>query len=194
MFVRLLTSLALAAAALGSLSFVAAPAAEAKTKRVRITPDKKATRVKVDTGTLQGKVRDGGRQWLGVPYAAPPVGDRRWRPPAAPTAWKGVRKAGVLGPACIQSDTEYDRERGSEDCLYLNVYAPGRRAAKGKALPVMVWLHGGGFVNGSGNDFVGTRLAETSRTIVVTVNYRLGPFGWLALDSLSREGDGASGN
>jgi para-nitrobenzyl esterase len=102
-----------------------------------------------------------------------------------------VRQATRFGSACLQSATQYDVHRGSENCLYLNIYAPGRHAGR-QRLPVMVWLHGGGFINGSGNDFNGRFLAATARAIVVTVNYRLGPFGWLALKSL--EQDGTSGD
>jgi para-nitrobenzyl esterase len=145
------------------------------------------TRVRTATGVLQGAVVGGGRQWLGIPYAAPPVGRLRWRPPAPVTPWRGIRKATRFGSPCLQSTTQYDVGQGSENCLYLNVYAPDARAGKG-ALPVMVWIHGGGFVNGSGNDFNGRFLAATAHAIVVTINYRLGPFGWLALKSLDRGG------
>jgi para-nitrobenzyl esterase len=151
----------------------------------------RATQVHVADGALQGKVVAGGRQWLGVPYAAPPIGRLRWRPPAPAASWRGLRQATRFGSACLQSATQYDVAQGSENCLYLNIYAPGARAGR-QRLPVMVWLHGGGFVNGSGNAFNGRFLAATARAIVVTVNYRLGPFGWLALKSLAR--DGSSGD
>ena len=150
-----------------------------------------ATRVHVASGLLQGAVVSGGRRWLGVPYAAPPIGRLRWQPPTPAANWRGVRQAKRFAPACLQSATQYDVHRGSENCLYLNVYAPGARAGH-QRLPVMVWLHGGGFVNGSGNDFNGRFLAATASAIVVTVNYRLGPFGWLALKSLQQ--DGSSGD
>ncbi len=146
-----------------------------------------ATRVHVASGLIQGAVVSGGRQWLGVPYAAPPIGDLRWRPPAPVKSWRGVRTATRFGSPCLQAKTQYDAAQGSENCLYLNVYAPGTRAGRGR-LPVMVWIHGGGFVNGSGNDFNGRFLAATARAIVVTINYRLGPFGWLALRSLQQNG------
>jgi para-nitrobenzyl esterase len=148
-------------------------------------------RVAVATGALQGEVVSGGRQWLGVPYAAPPTGRLRWRPPAPAQSWRGVRRATHFAPSCLQASTQYDVAQGSENCLYLNVYAPGVRPGE-RPLPVTVWLHGGGFVNGSANDFDGRFLAATARAIVVTVNYRLGPFGWLALKSLEQHG--ASGN
>jgi para-nitrobenzyl esterase len=153
--------------------------------------ERSEARARVATGILQGEVVAGGRRWVGVPYAAPAIGTLRWRPPAPAADWRGVRQATRFAPACLQSATQYDVHRGSENCLYLNIYAPGARATR-RPLPVMVWLHGGGFVNGSGNDFNGRFLAATARAIVVTVNYRLGPFGWLALKSLQQ--DGSSGD
>ncbi|MEZ0069102.1 para-nitrobenzyl esterase [Streptacidiphilus sp. MAP12-20] len=144
-------------------------------------------------GAVQGVVTAAGSHWLGLPYAAPPTGSRRWKPPAAAASWSGVRPATSPAPACLQDTTDYAKGRGSEDCLYLNVYAPPGTATDSR-LPVIVWMHGGGFVNGSGGDWDGTSLAQTANAIVVTINYRLGPFGWLALDSLSAEQNGASGN
>ena len=145
-------------------------------------------------GELLGKEHAGYVEVLGIPYAAPPVGDLRFRPPQEPTAWDGVRDGRIFGAASLQPSTEYDRAHGSEDCLYLNVYRPTGPSAQ-EPLPVMVWLHGGGFVNGSGNAFFGGFLAQTARAIIVTVNYRLGPLGWLALPSLKAEAkDGNAGN
>jgi para-nitrobenzyl esterase len=165
--------------------------AEHPVTRLRLSAGQLATRVRVTDGTLQGAVVGGGRQWLGVPYAAPPIGALRWRPPAPARSWRGVRHATHFGSPCLQSTTQYDVGQGSENCLYLNVYAPGERVGA-QRLPVMIWIHGGGFVNGSGNDFNGRFLAATAQALVVTINYRLGPFGWLALKSL--EQNGASGD
>lgn len=144
-------------------------------------------------GAVLGSVTAAGSHWLGIPYAAPPTGDRRWKPPAAAAPWTGVRQATQAAPACLQDTTDYAHGQGSEDCLYLNIYAPPRTTTHSK-LPVIVWMHGGGFINGTGNDWDGTHLAQTADAIVVTINYRLGPFGWLALDSLAAEQNGASGN
>lgn len=181
--------LAVLACGCGAIGMVAgaAPAIAKARRPASSTRGELAARVTVSTGRLQGEVLGGGRQWLGIPYAAPPVGNLRWHPPAPAAHWKGIREATRFGAACLQSATQYDVHRGSENCLYLNVYAPGVRAGR-RRLPVMVWLHGGGFVNGSGNDFNGRFLAATARAIVVTVNYRLGPFGWLALKSLEQGG------
>ena len=148
--------------------------------------------------TDKGKVRcsqfDTHLEGLGIPYAAPPVGDLRLRAPIEHAAWTDVRDATKFGPASLQTKTEYDEAQGSEDCLYLNVYSPA--AAKDSApLPVMVWHHGGGFVSGSGNAFYGAYLARTANAVVVTVNYRLGPLGWLGLPSLAAEApDHSTGN
>ena len=105
-----------------------------------------------------------------------------------------MRDATRFASASLQAKTEYDGAQGSEDCLYLNVYKPAA-ANDSFPLPVMLWLHGGGFVNGSGNAFNGAFLAQTANVIVVTVNYRLGPLGWLALPSLAAEAeDHSTGN
>jgi para-nitrobenzyl esterase len=139
---------------------------------------------------------DGVTSFKGLPYAAPPVGPSRWRPPAPLIAWSGVRSAESFGPDCMQAPSENSsppsRPR-SEDCLYLNVWTA---AAKGKKQPVYVWIHGGGSRVGSGAQpqFDGGALAKTG-IVVVTINYRLGPFGFLSTSALSAEsGYGASGN
>jgi para-nitrobenzyl esterase len=150
--------------------------------------------VRTKHGELLGKERPGYAAVLGIPYAAPPVGDLRFRPPQEPVPWDGVRDGTIFGPASLQPSTEYDPANGSEDCLYLNVYEPTGPSGP-ESLPVMVWLHGGGFVNGSGNAFFGGFLAQTAGAVIVTVNYRLGPLGWLALPSLAAESeDGNAGN
>ncbi|RPJ17667.1 MAG: carboxylesterase family protein [Deltaproteobacteria bacterium] len=152
------------------------------------------TIVTIQQGKLLGAEHQGYAEFLGVPYGAPPVGELRFRPPEAPSPWKGVRDARRLAAPSLQPSTEYDPCQGSEDCLYLNVYKPTGPGLSGP-LPAMVWLHGGGFMNGSGNAFFGGLLAQTARAIIVTVNYRLGPFGWLALPSLAAEAkDGNAGN
>jgi len=145
--------------------------------------------VQVEQGVLRCVSAAGSLKCLGVPYAAPPIGPLRWRPPAAVLGWQGVRDATRFASTCLQAKSEYAKaQEGAEDCLYLNVYVPRETTPEATArLPVMVWLHGGGFVNGSGNAFNGERLARTAKAIIVTVNYRLGPFGWLALPSLAAE-------
>ena len=148
--------------------------------------------VTMDTGSLRGTVRNGVVSYLGIPYAAAPVRDLRWRPPDPPTSWEGVRAADGFGNDCMQHTT-LDRPQ-SEDCLYLNVWAPAN--AEGQQLAVMLWIHGGGLSSGSAGIpiFDGTALAR-QETVVVTINYRLGRFGFFAHPALSAEDpDGLLGN
>ena len=141
----------------------------------------------VESGTLRGSVLgDGTREFLGVPYAAPPTGERRWRAPQAPLPWTGERAATARGASCPQpSPPGSDTLAGDEDCLFLNVWAP---SGVSKA-PVMLWLHGGGyFVGGGGDpDYDGRLFAKATGTIVVTINYRLGPLGFFASPALDAE-------
>ena len=147
--------------------------------------------VKVTGGEIAG-TRDGAmRTYLGVPFAAPPVGPLRWRAPQAVLPWQGVRQATSYSAACAQTAVWVTNPK-SEDCLYLNIWAPGK-AAK---LPVIVWIHGGGYYGGTAAQagFDGANLAAHG-AIVVTVNYRLGIFGFFAHPDLSAESpDRASGN
>ncbi|MEV0289325.1 carboxylesterase family protein [Kribbella sp. NPDC050820] len=117
--------------------------------------------------------------YTGVPYAAPPVGDKRWRPPARPKPWSGVRDATAPSTPCAQQLGAV----GSEDCLYLDVRVP-RGVRPGERLPVLVWLTGGGFVTGAAKEYDGTELATSGRLMVVTVNYRLGALGYLSSPAL----------
>jgi para-nitrobenzyl esterase len=132
----------------------------------------------------------------GIPYAAPPVGALRWKPPQPPLPWQDVRAADKTGPACMQPRDDLDsRVAVSEDCLYLNVWRSAA-AQPGSKLPVMVYIHGGGFVGGTASDASrdGTNLARNG-VIVVTLNYRLGRFGWFAYPELTAEAaGGATGN
>ncbi len=148
------------------------------------------TAIRIDTGPIAGKEAGGVRAWLGIPYAAPPVGALRWRPPQAPARWEGVRAMERVGAACIQGTgggMAAAQMAQSEDCLTLNVWAPknARQAA------VMVWIHGGGFVTGSGGSpiFDGAALARKG-VVLVTINYRLGDLGFFAHPELTRESHG----
>lgn len=153
--------------------------------------------VRVTGGLVRGKDRAGNLQeFLGIPYAAPPIGARRWQPPARLVSWTGERDATKFGLPCYQPGSLsafYDRSytQMSEDCLTLNVWT--RAEATDEALPVMVWVHGGALVMGSGIDYDGARLTAKG-VVLVTVNYRLGPFGFYAHPELSAEGGGTSGN
>lgn len=159
------------------------------------TPAAETLTVSVSAGRLQGLRRGAGGVFLGIPYAAPPVGPLRWRPPQPVAAWPGVRPAQAFGPDSPQVPNARLRgPRQDEDCLHLNVWTP--TLDRGAALPVMVWVHGGGFTGGSGSDLRsdGARLADEG-AVVVSVNYRSGLFGFLAHPALARESKfGVCGN
>jgi para-nitrobenzyl esterase len=139
--------------------------------------------VTVESGTLHGAKVGDVRHFLGIPYAAPPQGDLRWRAPQPVAPWTGTRPALETGDQCPQS-LSYSGPSNNEDCLYLNVWTP----AGAHDLPVMVWLHGGAFIFGSGGDkyYSGEKLADRG-VIVVTINYRLGAFGFMALPQLDTD-------
>ena len=150
--------------------------------------------VRVDGGQLQGVVEDGAVSYKGIPFAAPPVGELRWRPPQPVSPWDGVRQAKEFGANCMQGRFGPPPAAGanappapSEDCLFLNVWAPAN-AASGAKLPVMFWIHGGGFVGGSASSpgTSGTQFAKQG-VVLVAANYRLGHFGFFAFPALSRE-------
>jgi para-nitrobenzyl esterase len=148
---------------------------------------------KIDTGRLQGSRDNGVASFKGIPFAAPPVGDLRWRPPQPAAAWAGVRPAMQYGSDCMQlpfpSDAAPLGTPPSEDCLYLNVWTPAHSPKE--KLPVMVWIYGGGFVNGGSSPAVysGSHFAQNG-VVFVSFNYRVGRFGFFAFPALSREGAG----
>ena len=154
--------------------------------------------VKTASGVVEGKDDGAVRAFLGIPYAAPPVGDLRWKPPVAAAKWDGVRKATEFGSHCMQGkvygDMNFRDAGGSEDCLTLNVWVPAK--SSGTKLPVMVWIYGGGFVAGTTSEMRqdGTHLAQQG-VIVVSMNYRLGVFGFFVHPELAKEsGHNAAGN
>ncbi len=139
-------------------------------------------------GPLRGVAQAGADRFLGIPYAQPPVTDLRFRPPKTPTPWTGVRDATRQAPACLQFQPTGVREGQavSEDCLYLDLYRPSS-ARPGSKLPVLVWFHGGGWTQGTGVIYGGQTMAQMTNTIVISINYRLGALGWLALPQLDAE-------
>jgi para-nitrobenzyl esterase len=151
-----------------------------------------ADRVTIDAGALQGAAANGVASFKGVPYARPPVGVWRWRPPQRPAPWSGGRDAACYGPVSMQTviqDNGVGPWPASEDCLTLNVFAPEGAPRQADAeLPVMVWIHGGGFVDGSGTAALcdGAKLVEQG-VVIVTLNYRLGRFGFFAHPALTAE-------
>jgi para-nitrobenzyl esterase len=161
-------------------------------------PDVATKRTTESGDVVGGEGRYGSHAWLGIPFAAPPVGDFRWRSPRRPAAWTGVREALSFSPACAQFASALGVPgrsgdfAGQEDCLYLNVwapqFAPDAVPRGGDRLPVMFWIHGGGNSIGSASSYDGGHLATAERVIVVTTQYRLGPFGWLRHRSLRATG------
>ncbi len=148
-----------------------------------------APRVDTQQGPVEGLQTGAVSEFRGIPYAAPPVGDLRWRPPVPAQPRTGVRQATQFVPACAQVTTLgafAGPANDNEDCLTLNVFTPQTGAAA--KLPVIVWIHGGGNMDGSSSGYDGSRLASLGKTVVVTINYRLGLVGWLANPALDAEG------
>jgi len=150
---------------------------------------------KTDDGVLRGYVENDVMIWKAVPNATPPVGDLRWKAPQKPAAWHGVRNATQPAKKCTQLLTTEEWIRtgvvdpdSSEDCLYVDIYRPDRPAYKHEKLPVYVWIHGGSNNFGSARQYNGANLALASDVVVVVVQYRLGPLGWLYHPSLQTGG------
>ena len=155
-------------------------------------------------GLVEGTRANGVHAFLGIPFAAPPVGERRWQPPADAEPWVGVRRFADFSPQSWQPVMEgmgplefafnaRDIGNRNEDCLYLNVWTPG---LDGRKRPVMVWIHGGGFQGGTGGTdmYAGTSLAQRGDAVVVTINYRLGAFGFVNLNEVTGGRIPATGN
>jgi len=143
-------------------------------------------------GAVRGVAVTGGYAFRGLPYAAPPTGQRRWLAPQPATSWSGIRDATQFAPSCLQKPNLFEPPGPqSEDCLYLNVSTPTlRRDAK---KPVLVWIHGGGFTQDGALNYDGTKLAANGM-VVVTINYRLGALGFLAHPALASRPGGPAGN
>ena len=162
-----------------------------------VAANAEVTTARVSGGQIEGTAASGVASFKGIPFAAPPVGDLRWKKPQPVVAWSGVKKASDYAPACMQDPNMLKfigaPEGVSEDCLYLNVWTPAKAASE--RLPVMVWIYGGGFAAGatSSATYDGTRLAQKG-VVLVSVAYRVGPFGFLAHPDLSRESGKGSGN
>jgi para-nitrobenzyl esterase len=190
--------LALSLIAASLLPVAGAQEANNKTEQAPATPKMfvnaapvAAQTVRTVSGIVRGVTEDDVSSFKGIPYAAAPVGGNRWRPTQPLPAWKGERDASKFGADCPQAafprGSAAISPASSEDCLFVNVWRPAG-AAPGARLPVMVWIHGGAFVFGSGSapGFSGVRFAK-QRVILVTFNYRLGRLGFFAFPALSRE-------
>ncbi len=158
--------------------------------------------VRVQQGQLAGiTLPSGVRAWLGVPFAAPPLRELRWRDPQPRAAWKGIWNADRFAPECIQPlrgrtiNHYFGEEATSEDCLYLNIWAPPQPPPAGKPYPVVAWIYGGGFNVGSASmaNYAGEPLAAKG-VVYVAIAYRVGALGFLAHPQLTTEGRGGSGN
>ncbi len=184
--VRILTvamSAVLTVAVLAPSRAVAAPS---------VSPVGKTPVVHTDKGNVQGLSQDGVDSYLGVRYARPPIGELRWRPPKPADAWPGVAPTIAYGNRCPALPSTNGPLSLTEDCLFLNVQRPAG-THRGDKLPVYVFIHGGGNVNGSASQHDGTNIVQRTGIIVVTMNYRLGVFGWFGHPALTQE-QGESGN
>ena len=183
---RARTRLAAAAVTIGAL-LAAAPAVSAST----LGGPAGGPVVGTTNGPVRGLANGTVDEYLGIPYAAPPVGALRWQPPQPAARWSGVRDATQFAPHCPQPPTPFGQASMSEDCLFLNVFTPSHTEA-GSHFPVMVWIHGGALVTGESDDYIPTQLVEDGVT-VVTINYRLGVLGFLAHPALA-DANGQSGD
>src|SRR5580693_849398 len=187
---RALARLAVAGITLGAL-VATAPAVGASAVGGQATNPASGTVTVTANGAVRGLADGAVDEFLGIPYAAPPVGPLRWQPPQPAASWSGVRAATAFAPHCPQVAGPFGQASTSEDCLYLNVFTPsGWRP--GADNPVMVWIHGGALVSGESNDYDPTQLVARGVT-VVTINYRLGALGFLAHPALA-DAKGQSGD
>jgi para-nitrobenzyl esterase len=175
-------------------------AAFATVAAIVLTGARSAASLQIEGGQIVDAAPDatGIRVFKGIPYAAPAVGELRWKAPQPVQPWNGLRSVAEWGPRCVQSDRLGDldplNKRMDEDCLYLNVWTPATSSSQ--SLPVMVWIHGGSNLNGAGSqpEFDGSHLASKG-VVIVTINYRVDVFGFLAHPELTKEsGTNSSGN
>jgi len=156
-------------------------------------PDTSGKTVITDRGPVTGVITPDGRQFLGIPYAAPPVGSRRWQPPAQAPSWTQPLDASQFGNNCPQAPSPFGLASTTEDCLFLNVYTPpvGPLGGALRNDPVLVWIHPGAFTVGESDDYDPRELVKRN-VVVVTINYRLGALGFLAHPALTAESSNAS--
>ncbi len=180
-----------AALILLTLTAAGAQAVDTRPATAAWSPDT-APILHIEGGAVRGAAVSGVYEFLGLPYAAPPTGELRWRPPQPPREWDGVRDATQFAASCPQPKSPFAPPPPfSEDCLYLNVYTPTLRHDGDR--PVLFWIHGGGFTEDGARNYDGSKLAADG-TVVVTINYRLGALGFLAHPALASRPGGATGN
>jgi para-nitrobenzyl esterase len=186
-------------AALAALTLVATGAGAAKAGAAAARSGSGTPIVTTSDGAVRGVTAGTVNEFLGIPYAAPPTGNLRWRAPVLPAKWRGVRDATQFGPSCPQPTAGNPFAPPgpfSEDCLYLNVYTPALSSMGGNnqgGRPVLVWIHGGGLTQEAGRNYDGSKLAADG-TVVVTINYRLGALGFLAHPAMASRRGGPAGN
>jgi para-nitrobenzyl esterase len=190
---RLLAMTSAAGLAIGITLVAGGTAAAAGQHHGRLAP----LIVRTRDGRVRGLYNDAAREFLGIPYAAPPEGALRWRPPQPARPWTGIRNARMPGHNCAQTGslaTGVPVTSDFEDCLSVNVYTPKHQSDR-RPLPVMVWIYGGGFTGGAGSIYDGKIIAPKSNVVLVTINYRVNAFGFLALPSLDTDSaDHSSGD
>ena len=154
-----------------------------------------ATTVTTENGSVKGRAKGDAELFLGLPFAAPPMGSLRWAPPERAASWQGVRDGTVAGPSCPQmGGSSVIGRTENEDCLYLNLYRPAG-ATSGASLPVLVYLHGGANTVGGAVQIDGARMAAENRILVVAINHRLGSLGFLNHPALAQQAkDRLAGN
>lgn len=157
------------------------------------------TQIETSKGTIEGVNEDGITVFRGIPFAEPPVGDKRWTAPVDKEPWNGVLETKEFGPACMQlpvfGDMNFRSDGNSEDCLYLNVWTPSKTGDE--KLPVLLYYYGGGFIAGDGSEprYDGASMARNHKIVAITTNYRLGAFGFFAHPELTEESpNNSSGN
>jgi para-nitrobenzyl esterase len=187
---RVCTRLAVAGLTVGAL-IAAAPAVTASTLGRPAAGSAGGPVAGTADGPVRGLANGAVNEFLGIPYAAPPVGALRWQPPQPAASWSGVRDATQFAPHCPQLGGPFGQASTSENCLFLNVFTPSHQQA-GSHFPVMVWIHGGALVSGESNDYNPTQMVADGVT-VVTINYRLGALGFLAHPALA-DANGQSGD
>ncbi len=186
--------LALAVAAALTATTVAAVTAWGRTAATGLPAvESRSLTVTAADGAVFGRTTGAVDQWLGIPYAAPPAGKLRWAPPRPATPWRGVRSALSYGNRCPQLADTNGPLTATMNCLNINVYAPSVIPAGGR-LPVLFMIFGGRLVNGAGDQYDGSQIAQDEHMVVVSFNYRVGPFGFLTLPGLSTAKDAADGN
>ena len=169
-----------------SLSLALATCMIASYAQPSFAQDRDAPVAPTNSGQVRGVINGDVEGFLGIPYAAPPVGDLRWRAPQPVRSWTDVRDASKFGPYCAAAKSTNGPRSESEDCLFINVWRPTKTSRDAK-LPVFVFIHGGGFINGSSNQADMTEIVEKTGVVGVSFNYRLGALGFFSHPAITQD-------